>query len=477
MALFDRDRDFTEATLQAIRTNLRVDSSPYNDLSRFWINNGDVFDFADPTDEIRYLENSMSELRFWMSETALQKLDSIETSVRQLDSNYASRCNEVTEEIATYGRVVDILIGSIGSPDFVTSFNKADIWEKINEEAPQLLDRRTEKQWFFLNMAREFGFDLETIKIMWKVWEGIVANNPTSSQRELDWMFIRALSQFCYNEGDQLKSQWRAGAGYVCGYGEDKELIYFLSLGLSIEEFNLLRYKIRVQHEIVGLPEEFSPEKLEGMRTDNRKEYLEWKSYMEKALGRELSDKEFEQLWRTQFSNFCTPLSDGKHQAKADFAHMMYTLAGCYADKNTKGVAKKFPPFVSPKLWDNPDTRKQIIGWLGDATIAGSDDKISFGPDDYAADLDADNIYRRMEKNNSSYFQESMNYYEELNENPQLRAQEFEKNNDYASVEKAVLDGAHVKSLDELKAKDGWSDSYDFLMSLKNNDPVIRRCA
>ena len=290
-------------------------------------------------------------------------------------------------------------------------------------------------------------------------------------------MFTRALSQFCYNQGDKLKSQWRAGAGYVCGYGEDKELIYFLSLGLSIEEFNLLRYKIRVQHEIVGFPEKYTPESLVEMKKHKKNDYLEWKSNMEKALGRGLSDKEFEQLWRTQFSHFCSPLSDGKFLVKADFAHMMYTLAGCCAEKNTKGVANKFPPFVNQKLWDNPDTRKQIVGWLGDATIAGSDGKISLGPDDYAADLDADNIYRRMEKNNSSYFQESMNYYKELNVNPQLRAQEFKKNNDYNSVEKAVLDGANVKSLDELKAKDGWSDSYDFLMSLKNNDPVIRRCA
>jgi hypothetical protein len=43
-------------------------------------------------------------------------------------------------------------------------------------------------------------------------------------------MFTRALSQLSYNKGDKLAGQWRAGAGYVCGYKEKDELKYLKAL-------------------------------------------------------------------------------------------------------------------------------------------------------------------------------------------------------------------------------------------------------
>ena len=37
-----------------------------------------------------------------------------------------------------------------------------------------------------------------------------------------------------------------------------------------------------------------------------------------------------------------------------------------------------------------------LAGWLGDATLKNDDGVTTFGNDDYCADLDAENIYRKI---------------------------------------------------------------------------------
>jgi len=478
MPLYNRERDFTQTTLQDIRDNLRGETIPYRELSQFWTANGDVFDIADPAQEIQFLESTMTDLRGWMSEEAPKALDNIEADICQLDTNYAVRCDEVTEEIVTYGIVVDLLIEAIGSENFAAAFSKAAMSNRIKQEAPSIWTHGAERRAFYNNITEQFGFDINTAIIMWKVWNGIKGNNPEADQQELDYMFARALSQLCYNKGGESAGQWRAGAGYVYGYSTEEEWEYFKGIGLSIEEYNYLRYKVRVQNNIVSSPQGHSTEKLMNMKENDRAKYDNWKESMEKGLGRKLSDKEFEELWSAQYNSYCVKQSDGSYQGKTDYAHMMYVIAGCCVDDNAAGVKSKYPPWpanwISGTFWDNHDTRRQFVGWLGDATYTGKDKKgTSFGPDDYTADLDADNIRKRMTDDNISFMQASKEYYADLEKDPYLRTKEFKKNNSYNDVQQAIFAAAKVKNMEELKEKDGWSDSYDFLKSLENDDPNI----
>jgi len=272
---------------------------------------------------------------------------------------------------------------------------------------------------------------------------------------------------------------WRAGAGYVYGYGAEEARKYFMDLGLTEEDYKYLRYKVRIQNFIVSNPGDYHPEEVFGLKETNRKEYDEFKNSLGSALGKTLTDDEFERLWNEQFESFCVKLPDGTYQGKTDFAHMMYTIAGgCVAD-NALGIKSSYPPDALQSryglFWEDPDRRRNYVGWLGDATNLGRDlSGTSLGPDDYTADLDADNIRRRMQEQNISFMQASADYYSELKDNPQLRPQEFLANHSYNNVQQAVFDAAGVQSLKELKTKDGWSDSYDFLMSLRNEDPVIK---
>ena len=200
---------------------------------------------------------------------------------------------------------------------------------------------------------------------------------------------------------------------------------------------------------------------------------------METGLGRTLSDIEFDQLWKEQYESFTIKQPNGSYEGKSDFAHMMYIIAASCVDDNAKGVKKSYPNALASidygMFWKDSETRKKYTGWLGDATFTGLDHSgISFRSDDYAADLDADNIRRRMEKDDISFMQASAAYYSEMKVNPKLRTQEFKQNNPFEDVKKAVLDAAGVKNIAELKKKDGWSDSYNFLVSLANDYPDMQ---
>jgi hypothetical protein len=110
--------------------------------------------------------------------------------------------------------------------------------------------------------VKQFGFGRRTATLLWKIWDRIAATNPNMTQQELNWTFTRAISQLCYNQGEQLPGQWRAGAGYVYEYSEADEKKYFLALGLPEKDFLYLLYKVRVQHQMVSNPGGHSPEEL-----------------------------------------------------------------------------------------------------------------------------------------------------------------------------------------------------------------------
>ena len=75
----------------------------------------------------------------------------------------------------------------------------------------------------------------------------------------------------------------------------------------------------------------------------------------------------------------------------SDFAHMQITLSARLAYKlNLDGFASNIGTFSSD------ENVSYLAGWLGDATLKNDNGVTSFGNDDYCADLDAENIYRKI---------------------------------------------------------------------------------
>lgn len=83
------------------------------------------------------------------------------------------------------------------------------------------------------------------------------------------------------------------------------------------------------------------------------------------------------------------------------------------------------------------------MGWLGDATIPTDNGSVSFGNDDYIANLDADNIAHRVDYGSGVTAMEAFNnYYDDMNNSNDadaFRGNEFLQNNSYEDVEDVIL--------------------------------------
>ena len=149
------------------------------------------------------------------------------------------------------------------------------------------------------------------------------------------------------------------------------------------------------------------------------KTLAQYKASMEIALGKQLSDLEFERLWTDQYNAMSTA---------SDYAHYNITKAAIFATD--------YPPFtfdviewIKRKLANqqtggSDSTREDMAGWLGDATIRTNNGKVAFSPDDYMADLDADNVMNIMKTQNISHSEAEAIYFKRL-ENGETRAEIF----------------------------------------------------
>lgn len=121
----------------------------------------------------------------------------------------------------------------------------------------------------------------------------------------------------------------------------------------------------------------------------------------------------------------------------------MYTIAANLTDESEgKGAKDYWINYGAIDLsWKNAEERKDIVGWLGDAVYIGNTG-VSFGQDDYIADLDTDNIVHRIDKD-ESFLDSTNRYYQEMKEfeksEHEFRTIEFLKNNPYEQVEQTIL--------------------------------------
>lgn len=159
---------------------------------------------------------------------------------------------------------------------------------------------------------------------------------------------------------------------------------------------------------------------------------------------------------------------------------MLYTISANLNDDKYE-VENKWTNLGAPEMsWSTKEERQDITGWLGDAVYTGDNNKVSFGRDDYIADLDADNIAHRVKEGTS--LMESMNeYYQDIAKGKgnadTERAKEFLGNNPYEDVEKAIFDrisfndadGNGKKELEDLKENETYKETYDFWEKLQKS--------
>ena len=137
-----------------------------------------------------------------------------------------------------------------------------------------------------------------------------------------------------------------------------------------------------------------------------------YKLFYEKVYGVQLTYEMFKEKWNEKYSSF---------YGKGDFAHFSITTA---SNLNNRLRGSDLTKFGHENVSD-------FAGWLGDATLTDSDD-ISFGNDDYKADLDAVNITQKMKRKKISYIEASNEYYSEMKRGEYTRAEKFVE---YKSVE------------------------------------------
>lgn len=264
------------------------------------------------------------------------------------------------------------------------------------------------KQDFVKMQMEQYGFDEETAETMWEIYKALYRKYPKASQEQIDWMWLRIMSQSEYNG-----FSWHNTCGDVIGVdgqrlyeGDDDYVIEYL--GIDAKTWAKLKLAIAAQHAIsdMGDSGNLHPEDIERLRQLHRQ-----------AFGDDSTDETFKDYMRKANRLYGDEANDG--HARADFAHQCVTAATMYKDSMAADVG----------FSGGADERKAYAGWMGDCVLIGNKDGgTSLGPDDYKSDLDADSISRRARSKGISYQQAAKEYYDDIASGATNRADEFTGN-------------------------------------------------
>ena len=299
----------------------------------------------------------------------------------------------------------------------------------------------------------QYGFDDKAARIIVKLKRNIYKDSRIKDD-EKDYVLTRLLGGLSYDLNPNLKgwfekSMWQGTAGIGKNFGDnliDIETQLKVYLNLTNEEYEYLKYKVRIQHENYGYFNSIDKNRLPG--------YIK---SMETALNRKITEDEFEKLWNEQIDSF---------KDKTDFAHQYITMATHLYRK---------PRF--PDLLGGHKKTNNMSGWFGDTTNV-ADVNPSIGNDDYKADLDSVNITSLMKRNNISFIEASNKYYKKLENDTFNRAEEFKKNIDFNEVKNKIFNQLVLTKKDgEILAKPSnieyikknYPQTYNFIKSLENN--------
>lgn len=344
----------------------------------------------------------------------------------------------------------------------------------------QVKDFADELSTFLDHLQKQFGFDRKTVGILGQVYRKIQEEFSNLTQRERDWYFARALSQMgdYDNKWVTIKGgggfethAWRRGAGQAIGYGEENHKKFFCdTLGIDEADYKYMRQMVRLQHLITSnFEDKYRYDSVYNMsqsnETDVKAEFQNWKKTMEEGTGKELKDDEYLELYKQIYDAVGT---------KGDFSHMLYTISANLIDKGHEVDNRWSNLGAGETSWKNAEQRKDVAGWLGDAVYDG-DGKVSFGMDDYIADLDADNIAHLITEDRSLVDAANEYYRGVEEEGLEYRTKTFVDNNTYEEIEKAVMERLRVRDVNGDKKKDyldlleydAYLDTYKFLARLQ----------
>lgn len=322
---------------------------------------------------------------------------------------------------------------------------------------------------FMDHLQEQFGFDRRTVGVMAQIYRKIPEKFPEEKDY-WDWRFARSLSQMADYDNKVNKVEtdaWVKGAGKAMDFGKDNHQSFFCDeLGIDEADYIYMRQMVRLQHYITS-NDDYSYNSVYEMSTSffKKGEFKDWKETMEEAIGEELSNEEYLEKYEEIYDRV---------SPKGDFSHMLYTISANLIDDGY-GVQNEWDNnLASIMSWDNAEQRKDITGWLGDAIYGGTTGKISFGQDDFIADLDADNI-AHLVTDDKSLVDAANEYYNELqNGGEEYRKQVFVENNTYEAIESAIMEKLSMKDMNkdkEINYKDIedsrlHKETYEFLKQL-----------
>ena len=304
-----------------------------------------------------------------------------------------------------------------------------------------------------------YGFEKEEVRIMDKVRSELKAFDPELTDDEIDWAYTRAIGRLVYGDSNDDFKEWldmMKWDGTVATEIIPEEQLFTKVIGLSQQEYKLLRYKVRVQNQILGAVDATNY----AFFKENKAIRNSYKTSMESAIGYQLTDDEFEALWERQYANM---------RNASDYAHYNITSAAI--------IATDYPPsgwdfiewakrrLANAYTGGSDTSREDMAGWLGDATIkTDSESHVSFTQDDYKADLDAENVTNLMKVRGISYHEAEKIYFDMLN-GGESRATIFLSHTPLNYVIDAILSKLNVDSLAELKIVE--PDAYNFILNLE----------
>lgn len=311
------------------------------------------------------------------------------------------------------------------------------------------------------SLKGQYGFDDKTSRIIVKLKRNIYKDSRIKDD-EKDYVLTRLLGGLSYDLNPDLKGwfekfMWQGTAGIGKNFGDnlmDIETQLKAYLNLTNEEYEYLKYKVRIQHSGIKVyHNNLSPES-----------YRKYKNAMQEGLSTKLSNEEFEKIWDGQIDSY---------KDKTDFAHQYITMATHLYGK---------PRFAD--LIGGHKKTNDISGWLGDTTTVAGDPP-SIGNDDYKADLDSVNITSIMKKDNISFIEASNKYYNNLENGTYNRAEEFKKNIPLNKVEDKIFEQLRVyyvdkdnrpvnkpSTIDDIQKN--YPQTYDFIKSLENNQNDLK---
>ena len=360
--------------------------------------------------------NALHELEYQLQmgiDELKDKIEKLEWFVLQVSQYFSDSLEVLSLAIQGATQLSKIIVDSNGNY-YVDGVDMA--WfDKMKErkiETHKYLSY-SQKNEFVQHLEEQYGFDRETSKLIADISTSVDKKFPYLSQTEREQLFLVTLGNFIYSEGyengksmeDKFKgyisdNSWMDVAGTpsdITGLPLDGKIL-LKHLGLTDKQITKLRYNIRLQSQISsGIYPNY-----DEIKSDDLESY---KLSYEKVYGVQLTDEMFKEKWSEKYASF---------SGKGDFAHFSITTASNLNNRLRGSDLTKF----------GHENVNDFAGWLGDATLTDSDD-ISFGNDDYKADLDAVNITQKMKSEKISYIEASNEYYSEMKRGEYTRAEKF----------------------------------------------------